>query len=156
MERTLHHSATVFVVHEGAVLLHDHDTREHWLPPAGHLRRGELPHDGGLREVREETGLDVELVAETDDVETPPTVESLPRPRHFRAVDIDTCGDEVVHQHLDLAFYARAPHRSLEPREGEVPPARWEWFTADELDADDRVRPYEARIGRRAIAVVSG
>lgn len=155
METTLHYSATVYVVDDGELLLHDHDTREHWLPPAGHLQRGEFPHECALREAREETGLDLTLVTEEPDVASPPSIEALPRPRHVRAVDIDTCNGEVVHRHFDVAYYARAGNRDLQPREGEVPPERWEWFTPRELETDDRVRAYEAEIGRRAIEELS-
>ena len=33
METTRHFTATVYVVHEGATLLHDHKRLDLWLPP---------------------------------------------------------------------------------------------------------------------------
>jgi 8-oxo-dGTP diphosphatase len=50
------------VIHEGRLLLVHHAKLGRWLPPGGHIERDETPDEAVLREVREETGLDVELV----------------------------------------------------------------------------------------------
>ena len=43
-----------------------------WLPPGDHIEQGELPDDAAVREVLEETGLEIELVGERcEDVEDP-------------------------------------------------------------------------------------
>jgi 8-oxo-dGTP pyrophosphatase MutT (NUDIX family) len=43
-----------------------------WLPPGGHVERGEIPDNAAVREVFEETGLNVELVGEKrEDSEDP-------------------------------------------------------------------------------------
>ena len=47
---------------EGKVLLHLHRKLGMWLPPGGHIERDEIPDDAAVREVFEETGLNVELV----------------------------------------------------------------------------------------------
>ncbi len=65
METTRHFVATVYVVNDGAVALHRHERLGIRIPPGGHVDRDELPHEAGLREVREETGLDPELVDDT-------------------------------------------------------------------------------------------
>ncbi|PSQ18625.1 NUDIX hydrolase [Halobacteriales archaeon QS_8_69_26] len=154
METTRHFTATVYVVNDGATALHRHPRLDKWLPPGGHVDRGELPHEAGLREVREETGLDVDLVAERDDLGSE-TVESLPQPQHVQLADVNVCDGEVGHQHVDLVYYARAPDRGIDPGEGEPPAEEWEWFDAgtlwsrsDELDADVR------EVARRAIEEV--
>ena len=155
MELTRHFTATTYVVNDGATLLHDHERLGMWLPPGGHVDRDELPHVAALREVREETGLDATLVAETDDIESD-TVEPLPKPRHVQLADVNVhAGGEVSHQHVDLVFYAAADSRAVSPRSGEVPAGDWEWFTADQLAGDDdRLEPDVAEIGRRAIETV--
>ena len=55
-------TATTFVVDAGATLLLLHKKLGAWLPPGGHIGPNELPEDAAVREVREETGLEVELL----------------------------------------------------------------------------------------------
>jgi 8-oxo-dGTP pyrophosphatase MutT (NUDIX family) len=67
-----HFTVAVFVVWEGIVLLHLHRKLAMWLPPGGHVERDEIPDDAAVREVFEETGLNVELVREKrEDIEDP-------------------------------------------------------------------------------------
>ncbi|WP_164093824.1 NUDIX domain-containing protein, partial [Stenotrophomonas maltophilia] len=58
METTRHTTATIYIVNDGATALHWHRRLGIRIPPGGHVERDELPHEAGLREVREETGLD--------------------------------------------------------------------------------------------------
>jgi 8-oxo-dGTP pyrophosphatase MutT (NUDIX family) len=134
METTRHFVATVYVVNDGATLLHPHETLEMWLPPGGHVGRDELPHEAARREVREETGLTVDLVAPREPVESD-TAVSLPKPQQFLLEDIDVCGGEVGHQHVDFVYYGRAEHRDLTPADGEAPADDWAWFTPADLAA---------------------
>lgn len=136
METTRHFVATVYVVHDGATLLHEHERLGMWLPPGGHIDRDELPHEAALRECREETGLDPELVAPEGDVESG-TARSLPRPQRFLLEDINVHEDgDVGHQHIDFVYYGRADERTVAPvGTDEAPAEAWEWFTAEELAA---------------------
>ncbi|MEF8869431.1 MAG: NUDIX domain-containing protein [Haloarculaceae archaeon] len=157
METTRHFVATVYVVADGATCLHEHDRLEMWLPPGGHLDRDELPHEAALRECREETGLDVDLVAPRGSLESE-TVRSIPRPQHFLLEDIDVHPDgHVSHQHVDFVFYGRAESREIAPDgDDEAHPEEWAWFTATDLEerADDL--PGDViEAGKRAIRVVS-
>jgi 8-oxo-dGTP pyrophosphatase MutT (NUDIX family) len=95
-----HFTVAVFVAWEGKVLLHHHPKLCMWLPPGGHIERDELPDDAAVREVLEETGLEVELVGERrDDVEDP---VQLHRPA---GVQLENIGPG--HQHIDLIYFAR-------------------------------------------------
>jgi 8-oxo-dGTP pyrophosphatase MutT (NUDIX family) len=160
METTRHFTATTYVVAKGAVAFHLHDRTGKWLPPGGHVDRGELPHEAALREVEEETGLDATLVAERDAIGSP-TVEPLPQPQHFQLADVNVHGEPgtadaaVGHQHVDLVYYAAGDGRSIDPAEGEAPADAWEWFDASELAEDDRFDDDVAEIGRRAIEAVA-
>ena len=156
METTRHFVATTYVVREGATALHPHDRLGMWLPPGGHLDRDELPHEAAKREVKEETGLDVELLAETGDVDSP-TVENLPQPAAFLLEDIHVHDGQVSHQHIDFVFFGTLENRPFEPADGEAPAADWEWFTPRELD--QRKGELEADVvtlAQQAIETVSG
>ncbi|PSQ33874.1 NUDIX hydrolase [Halobacteriales archaeon SW_10_66_29] len=154
METTRHFVATVYVVNGGAVALHEHDRLGMWLPPGGHVEREELPHEAARREVREELGLDVELVAPVDDLQSP-TAASIPKPQHFLLEDINVCDGEVGHQHVDFVYYGTVGSRDLDPAPGEAAAEEWEWFTAAALQrrADD-FEPDVVEAGRRAIDAV--
>lgn len=56
-----HFTSEVFIVHKGRVFLHKHQKLGIWLSVGGHLEPGEDQNQGALREVKEETGLDVRL-----------------------------------------------------------------------------------------------
>ena len=55
-------TADVFVVHKDKVLIRTHDKYDLWLAVGGHIELDEDPNQSAIREVKEEVGLDVELV----------------------------------------------------------------------------------------------
>src|SRR5262249_19778557 len=63
-------TVAIFVVHEGRVLLVHHRKLNKWLPLGGHIELEEDPEQAALREAREESGFDIELIGER-----PPTTE---------------------------------------------------------------------------------
>ncbi len=99
-EHGRHFTVAVFVVRDGKVLLHWHRKLGMWLPPGGHIDPPELPDEAAVREVLEETGVEVELVGERrEDVEDP---VQLHRPA---GVQLENIGPG--HQHIDLIYFAR-------------------------------------------------
>jgi len=153
METTRHFTATTYVVADGATALHFHDRIGKWLPPGGHVERDELPHRAALREVREETGLDPTLVAETDDLDSP-TVLSLPKPQHVQLADVNVYEEGVGHQHVDLVYYAAAGRRQIDPAAGEQPAEDWQWFEPGDLADDGELESNVRQVGQRAIETV--
>ena len=155
METTRHFVATVYVVSDGAVALHEHDKLEMWLPAGGHLDRDELPHEAALRETEEEIGQTVDLIAPKESI-TSETVRSIPQPQHFLVEDINvTESGEVGHQHIDFIFYGAASSQEIQPGPGEQPAEDWTWFTPAELDArSDEIPADVVEIGLRAIETV--
>lgn len=142
METTRHFTATTYIVNGGATALHRHPELDIRLPPGGHIDRDELPHEAAVREVREETGLDPTLLADLADVASD-TARAVPRPRHLMLADVNVCGDEVGHQHVDHVFYATVGSRELDPAAGEVAAGAWDWYAPADLregDVDDDVR----------------
>jgi len=156
METTRHFVATVYVVNEGCVALHEHSKLDMWLPAGGHIDRDELPHEAALRETREELGLDVDLIAPQQDIESE-TVRSIPQPQHFLLEDINVNAEgEIGHQHIDFIFYGHADSRDITPGPGEQPADDWEWFDADALRTHADQFPADVvEIGERAIETVN-
>ena len=108
-------TVAVFVVHDGAVLLHRHKKLDMWLPPGGHVEPGELPDEAAIRETKEEAGLDIVLVDTSDDPRpAPPGPQRLCRPLGIQLEDIPPAPQ---HQHIDL-IYAAAPCDPVSPRLG--------------------------------------
>ncbi len=153
METTRHFVATVYVVADDAVALHEHDKLDMWLPAGGHIDRDELPHEAALRETREELGLDVDLIAPEGNLDSE-TARSIPKPQHFLLEDINVTAEGVGHQHIDFVFYGRADSRDVDPGPDEQPADDWQWFTTADLEAADHLAADVAEFGRRAIESV--
>ena len=153
-ETTRHFVATVYVVNDGATALHYHDRLGMWLPPGGHLERDELPTSAAAREVREELGLEVELVGPSGDLHTG-TVSSLPRPQHFLLEDIHDHADGTVgHQHVDFVYYGTVQSREIRPADGEQDAGDWRWLTAADVDSRTDLERDVQSIARAAIDAV--
>jgi 8-oxo-dGTP pyrophosphatase MutT (NUDIX family) len=154
METTRHFTSTVYLVNDGATALHRHPKLGIRLPPGGHVDRDELPHEAGLREVREETGLDAELLGSAPDIDAP-AGRALPQPRYQMLYDIDVHpGGRVAHQHIDFVYFARVENRAIAPDGEDEPGAEaWAWYTPSELRASN-VDADTVDIGCEAIAAV--
>lgn len=129
MEITRHFTATTFVVYQGRTLLHLHRNLKMWLPPGGHIDRDELPHIAALREVKEETGLDVDLFHDEPAIHSE-NAQELPGPRHLLLENINP-----FHQHIDMIYFARAHSLDAKPDEGES--LALKWFTAQDLEGSE-------------------
>ncbi|GAB4112008.1 MAG: NUDIX hydrolase [Roseiflexaceae bacterium] len=133
-------TATTFVVHEDRTLLLLHRKLRKWFPPGGHIDPHELPHDAAIREVREESGLDVELLTHPIPMGE---VIVLPQPHCILLEDITP-----DHQHIDFIYFARVCGGALAIAEREAGAARW--LTWEELATPEI--PHDICIlGRRAI-----
>ena len=153
METTRHFTATVYLVNDGATVLHEHPKLGIRLPPGGHVDRDELPHETARREAREETGLDPTLVTDQREI-TSETARSIPRPRHLMLADVNRFGEQVGHQHIDHVYFATVDSRRLSPADGEEPATAWDWYTPEALrssDVDSDVRA----LGLEAIETVA-
>jgi ADP-ribose pyrophosphatase YjhB (NUDIX family) len=147
-------TVAVFVVCGGKVLLHRHRKLRRWLPPGGHVESGETPDDAAIRETREETGLEVELLDATAGDSRVPAAPPDERPRRLtQPLGIQLEDIAPGHQHIDLVYAARvrlgaATSPRAAPDAVETHPA---WFGPDEwpkLAVTDEVQ----RWGRAAIA----
>ena len=94
-------TVAIFVVHDGKVLLIHHRQLDKWLPLGGHIELDEDPEQAALREAREESGLDVELLGERPPT-TEPGTRALIAPRF-----LDIHRINATHEHIGMIYWAR-------------------------------------------------
>jgi ADP-ribose pyrophosphatase YjhB (NUDIX family) len=93
-------TATAFVYWQGKTLLHKHKKLDIWLPCGGHIDPHELPDDAAIREVFEESGVEIELLGEKAlRIDEP---KQLIRPRGIQLEHI-----HEGHEHIDLIYFAK-------------------------------------------------
>lgn len=112
-------TVAIFVVHEGKILLIHHKQLNMWLPLGGHIELDEDPEQAALREAKEESGLDVELIGDR-----PPTTEpgcrALIAPRFL---DIHRINE--THEHIGMIYWARPVNGQISLAEQEHHAIRW-------------------------------
>ena len=125
-----HFTATAYVVARGHTLLLWHGKLRMWLPPGGHCEPNEDPVQAALREVREESGLDAEVIPPPDLVVcSGPLV--LPPPAVILVEDI-VRPDQPFHQHIDHVYYTRATAEV--DFAAPIPHGEHRWLAATQLE----------------------
>ena len=120
-------TVAIFVVQDSRVLLIHHRKLDKWLPLGGHIELEEDPEQAALREAREESGLDVELIGERPPT-TEPGTRALIAPRF-----LDIHRITVTHEHIGMIYWARPKNGRLTLAEREHHDLRW--CSSAELDA---------------------
>ena len=105
MTTVRHFTATGFVVRDGLVALHWHPKVKAWLPPGGHVDENEDPVEAVLREIREETGIEAEVVSTVPRIPLDYPTQVAP-PFTIMVEDIDDPVDGY-HQHIDMIYFCR-------------------------------------------------
>jgi 8-oxo-dGTP pyrophosphatase MutT (NUDIX family) len=94
-------TVAIFVVHDEKILLIHHRQLDKWLPLGGHIELDEDPEQAALREAKEESGLDVELLGERPPT-TGPGTRALIAPRF-----LDIHRINPTHEHIGMIYWAR-------------------------------------------------
>lgn len=120
-------TAAIFVVHDHKILLIHHRNLNRWLPLGGHIELDEDPETAAVREAKEESGLDVELLGERPPT-TGPGTRALMTPRFMDIHRIN-----ATHEHIGMIYWARPKGGTLALAEAEHHDIRW--CSAAELDS---------------------
>jgi 8-oxo-dGTP pyrophosphatase MutT (NUDIX family) len=136
-----HFTASVFVVSDSKVLLLEHKKIASWLPPGGHVEENELPNETAVREVKEETGLDVELIVTDDFIREKQCITKIDNratlvPCPWRVLFEEVSGD---HYHIDFLYLAKISDRMVESMQGENEDNILHWFTIYELEQATKI-----------------
>ena len=138
-------AATTFVVEAGKTLLLWHRKLQAWLPPGGHLEPNELPESAAVREVREETGLEVTIMGSRQKLgKVPVLIEPV-------CTLLEEIGPR--HEHIDFIFFAVVAGGTLHlnPRESD----KLAWCNVRDLNRLD-VAEDVRQLALRALDAASG
>lgn len=144
----------VFVVYEDTVLLRLHEKYNYWGGPGGHIDAGEDANQAAVREVKEETGLNVILRGPLGwSVKPTPTNQDLVPPIFVNRHTINE-----HHDHSAFIFAAIATATEVQA-ENAAEDTECRWCTKAELDEllknDPRLRPEIHRYATYALQSVN-
>lgn len=133
VEGEKHFTASAWIISKGApkkaLLLH-HRKFDKWMQPGGHIEKFENPVEAAVREVNEETGLDIgflkEKVNRLDEVGS-----LLPVPEYIQEQVIPAHGDEPAHFHLDIQYVVEVDEQDIQHNVQESHDIGW--FTLEEV-----------------------
>ena len=155
-----HFTATAFIVDtRGRTLLIAHKRLKRWMPPGGHVAEDEAPEETARRECKEETGLDVHIVGDTQAnlfADNPSEGRMLAKPIAMLLEEIPASAErgEEAHQHMDFLFLARpkdeAQSLTLAQEEGE----EMRWFTREDIEALDTGTEIFANVKRYILDIL--
>ena len=124
----MHTQLTVagYIIADDKVLLVHHRKLDLWLPPGGHIEQNETPDDALIREIKEETGLDVEILNQSN----------LPKEGNIKrscaipiAANVHNVGD---HDHYCLFYLCTPKNKAALNINKELKDAQW--FSQEDLD----------------------
>lgn len=137
-------TSSIYIVQDEKVLLHKHKKLGIWLPPGGHIELDEDPNQAALREAKEETGFDVEIIGNPHLPETPKDGSKDLIPPIF----LNRHNFNETHEHVDMVYFARPIGGALQAEEegGEIG-----WFDESEINSNEK----NVRDGVRSYALAA-
>lgn len=134
----------VFIVYKDKVLLRMHDKHKIWLSVGGHIELDEDPVEGARREVREEVGLEIDIVGDIPKFEDD-NYSYLVAPRFL--------GKHVVndsHTHVVLVYFAKAKDDNIKDPHHDHEKTEVVWATMEDLGKMD-LRPNVRHLAEEAL-----
>ena len=118
--------STVFIVKDEKVLLLFNKKLDNWTPPGGHIEEGEKPCESVIREAKEETGYDIEIIGK----KAGPTFLNKPVAIHF-----DELPEDWNHHHLNIIYFAKI----ISGEQRKFTDEGWEmrWFSEEEIKKEE-------------------
>ncbi len=119
--------ADALIVHENKILLIFHKKHKIWLQIGGHIELDEDPQAALLREIKEECGLDVEIVGKKEPDITVEGTKFLYPPAFMNIHKIND-----THKHIGLFYICKAESDAFVHNKEEHDDIRW--FSKEDLD----------------------
>ena len=89
--------STVYLVKNGKVLLNFHQNIKKFIPLGGHIEKDELPCEAAIREAKEESGFDIELIH----------INYLKNKNLTQNFDIQLDIIKSMHHHINLSYIGK-------------------------------------------------
>ena len=118
----------VYIVYKNKVLLRMHDKYHVWLSVGGHIELFEDPIEAAIREVKEEVGLDVDLIGNRPAIEDEYDYKHILTPRYLGSHQVND-----VHKHITFVYFAKAKTDKIIDSTSLHERAETCWATKEEL-----------------------
>lgn len=115
-----------YIFYKDKVLLIHHKGRDLWLPVGGHIEKNETPDKALIREVKEETGLNIKILNVSDLPKEGNVKENLAVPFY---VNVHPVGD---HDHCCFFYICKATNPEDLVINKEL--KNFSWFSKDDLN----------------------
>lgn len=122
-------TVVIYIVKNNEVLLINHKKLKKWLPLGGHIELDEDPEEAAIREAKEESGFDIEIVAEKPEIKDEFN-KLLFRPEYL---DIHKVGGQ--HRHVGIVYFARVKGGDMKLAETEH--NNIGWFSQKDLESKE-------------------
>ncbi len=114
--------STVFIVQDSRVLLNFNNKCKIWVPVGGHIEKNELPCQSVIREAKEESGLDIELVNPYQSLGSSNMIQPV-------ILKLDHVRDN--HKHMNLNYFGKVIGGLFKEISDDGAPSKW--FSKEEL-----------------------
>jgi len=130
----------VYLVKDKKVLLVKHKKLGVWLPAGGHIEKDETPEESAVREVKEETGFNIEL-----------KTEKFHRIQILKMSHVEIHPINKEHEHINFTYFTKPIGGKLTLNKKEHDDLKW--FSEEDLERENV--PIEIKtFAKQAIAEV--
>ena len=140
-------TSSVYVVYDNEVLLHRHKKYNILFLLGGKMSEEEVPHEAAIREVYEESGLEVELYNRECELDLRRVIQ-LHSPMHTL---LENVGNEV--ENIHFIYFARAFSNEVRPQKRES--KELYWFAKEEFESDGTIKPHVKVMVLDALRILS-
>jgi len=117
-----------FIFDNDKVLLIHHKKLNMWLPPGGHIDKDETPDEALLREIKEELGIDVEILNKNELQVEGKIKKQLATPIYANVHDVGN------HDHCCLFYLCQLKNNTINVNKNEL--NDFKWFSIEDLTKD--------------------
>lgn len=129
-----HFTVSGIILKDNKVLLIWHNKLNTWLYPGGHIEENETPDEALMREIKEETNLEVEFQNNhTLDIKTD-IAKTLNMPCVIME-EMIVDNKEDNHYHIDMVYLCKTKTEEVNIKEDEV--KKYGWFSKEEIENMD-------------------